>query len=159
MRCSSRFAGVDLVPATLALEAVIQAAIPWEGREYVLLDMLAPHFGEYDLILIDCRPGIDLSVTNALTAARWLLVPVECSFMALDGYEHVRALQQRLNQRINPGAAHCWVCCRRAIVLAQFTLRRLWLRSRTRSRQLEVPLRFDADPAQQLPPLMRLHME
>ena len=46
--------------------------------------------------------GIDLSVTNALTAARWLLVPVECSFMALDGYEHVHALQQRLNARINP---------------------------------------------------------
>jgi chromosome partitioning protein len=102
VRCPSRFAGVDLVPSTLALEAVIQTAIPWEGREYVLLDMLTPHFDEYDLILIDCRPGVDLSVTNALTAARWLLVPVECSFMALDGYEHVRALQQRLNQRINP---------------------------------------------------------
>jgi chromosome partitioning protein len=102
VRCPSRFDGVDIVPATLALEAVIQTAIPWEGREYVLLDMLTPHFDEYDLILIDCRPGIDLSVTNALTVAQWLLVPVECSFMALDGYEHVRALQQRLNQRINP---------------------------------------------------------
>jgi chromosome partitioning protein len=102
VRCPSRFAGVELVPSTLALESVIQTAIPWEGREYVLLDMLAPHLKEYDLILIDCRPGIDLSVTNALTAARWLLVPVECSFMALDGYEHVHALQQRLKQRINP---------------------------------------------------------
>jgi chromosome partitioning protein len=105
VRCPSRFAGVDLVPTTLALEAVIQMAIPWEGREYVLLDMLSPHFDEYDLILIDCRPGIDLSVTNALTTARWLLVPVECSFMALDGYEHVRALQQRLRLRINPELA------------------------------------------------------
>ena len=105
VRCPARFDGVDLVPSTLALEAVIQTAIPWEGREYVLLDMLTPHFDEYDLILIDCRPGIDLSVTNALTAARWLLVPVECSFMALDGYEHVHALQQRLNQRINPDLA------------------------------------------------------
>lgn len=105
VRCASRFRGVDLVPATLAFEAVIQTAIPWEGREYVLLDMLAPHLADYDLILIDCRPGIDLSVTNALTAARWLLAPVECSFMALDGYDHVRALQQRLTQRINPALA------------------------------------------------------
>lgn len=105
VRYPSRFANVDLVPSTLGLEAVIQTAIPWEGREYVLLDMLTPHFDEYDLILIDCRPGIDLSVTNALTAARWLIVPVECSFMALDGYEHVHALQQRLNQRINPDLA------------------------------------------------------
>lgn len=105
VRTPARFAGVDLVPATLALEAVIQAAIAWEGREYVLLDMLAPHLREYDLILIDCRPGIDLAVTNALSAARWLLVPVECSFLALDGYVHVRALQQRLTQRINPDLA------------------------------------------------------
>jgi chromosome partitioning protein len=105
VRCASRFAGVDLVPASLAFEAVIQTAIPWEGREYVLLDMLTPHVDEYDLMLIDCRPGVDLSVTNALTAARWLLVPIECSFMALDGYEHVRALQQRLNGRINPELA------------------------------------------------------
>lgn len=102
VRAASRFPGVDLVPASLGLEAVLQTAIPWEGREYVLLDMLTPHLAEYDLVLIDCRPGVDLSVTNALTAAHWLLVPVECSFLALDGYEHVRALQRRLNQRINP---------------------------------------------------------
>jgi cellulose biosynthesis protein BcsQ len=105
VRCPSRFAGVDLVPSTLALEAVIQTAIPWAGRAYVLLDMITSHIAEYDLILIDCRPGIDRSVTNALTAARWRLVPVECSFMARDGYAHVRALQQRLTQRINPDLA------------------------------------------------------
>ncbi|MFL5806157.1 MAG: ParA family protein [Roseiflexaceae bacterium] len=105
VRAPSRFPGVDLVPSTLALEAVLQAAIPWEGREYVLLDMLTPHLAEYDLVLIDCRPGVDLSVTDARTAARWLLVPVECSFLALDGYERVRALQRRLNQRINPDLA------------------------------------------------------
>ena len=142
VRCSSRFAGVDLVPATLALEAVIQAAIPWEGREYVLLDMLAPHFGEYDLILIDCRPGIDLSVTNALTAARWLLVPVECSFMALDGYEHVHALQQRLNQRINPDLALLGLLptrFRAGTVHAQMALTEI----QDQVRQLDVPLHFD----------------
>ena len=48
VRVSSRFRGVDLVPATLALEAVLQTAIAWEGREYVLLDMLTPHLAEYD---------------------------------------------------------------------------------------------------------------
>ncbi len=40
-----------------------------------------------------------------MTAAHWLLIPAECSFLALDGYEHVRALQQRLNVRINPELA------------------------------------------------------
>jgi cellulose biosynthesis protein BcsQ len=68
VRVPSRFPNVDRVPATLALEAVLQSAIPWEGCEYVLLDMLTPHLAEYDLVLIDCRPGVARSVTNALTA-------------------------------------------------------------------------------------------
>ena len=141
VRCPSRFAGVDLVPSTLALEAVIQTAIPWEGREYVLLDMLTPHFDEYDLILIDCRPGIDLSVTNALTAARWLLVPVECSFMALDGYEHVHALQQRLNARINPDLDLLGLlptCYRSGTAHAQAALEEI----QQQAEALQVPLRF-----------------
>ncbi len=103
-RQPSALPGVDLVPATLGLDAVLQGAAAWTGREYVLLEMLAPHLAarEYDLVLIDCRPAIDLSVTNALTAARWMLVPAECSFMALDGYEYVQTLARQIQQRINP---------------------------------------------------------
>lgn len=101
-RGPSRLANVDLARTTLAFDAVLQGALAWEGREYVLADMLARHVTEYDLILVDCRPAVDLSVINALSAARWLLAPSECDFMALDGYAHVRALMQRLRQRINP---------------------------------------------------------
>jgi chromosome partitioning protein len=107
VRQPSALPGVDLVPASLGLDAVLQAASAWTGREYVLLEMLTPHLdaGEYDLVLIDCRPAIDLSVTNALTAARWMLVPAECSFMALDGYEYVQSLARQIRQRINPHLA------------------------------------------------------
>lgn len=102
VRQPSVLAGVDLVPASLGLDAVLQAAAAWTGREYVLLEMLTPHLAEYDLMLIDCRPAIDISVTNALTVARWMLVPAECSFMALDGYEYVQTLAHQLQKRINP---------------------------------------------------------
>lgn len=107
VRQPSAIPGVDLVPASLGLDAVLQGASAWTGREYVLLEMLTPHLeaGEYDLVLIDCRPAIDLSVTNALTAARWMLVPAECSFMALDGYEYVQTLARQIQQRINPHLA------------------------------------------------------
>lgn len=107
VRQASAIAGVELVPASLGLDAVLQGASAWTGREYVLLEMLTPHLeaAEYDLILIDCRPAIDLSVTNALTAARWMLVPAECSFMALDGYEYVQTLARQIQQRINPHLA------------------------------------------------------
>lgn len=98
----SMLPGVDLVPSSLALESVLNQSLSLEGREYLLAEALEPHAAAYDLVLIDCRPAIDLSVTNALTAARWMLVPVECSFMALDGYEHVMALSERLRKRINP---------------------------------------------------------
>ncbi|NTV62930.1 MAG: ParA family protein [Oscillochloris sp.] len=104
VRQPSSIEGVDLVPASLGLDAVLQGAAAWTGREYVLLEMLTPHLdaGAYDLVLIDCRPAIDLSVTNALTAAGWMLVPAECSFMALDGYEYVQTLARQIQQRINP---------------------------------------------------------
>lgn len=107
IRQPSALPGVELVPASLGLDAVLQAAAAWTGREYVLLEMLTPHLeaAEYDLVLIDCRPAIDLSVTNALTAARWMLVPAECSFMALDGYEYVQTLARQIQQRINPSLA------------------------------------------------------
>lgn len=107
VRQPSALAGIDLVPATLGLDAVLQGAAAWTGREYVLLEMLTPHLkaGEYDLILLDCRPAIDLSVTNALTAARWLLAPAECSFLSLDGYEYVQTLAGQVQQRINPRLA------------------------------------------------------
>jgi len=106
-RQPSALSGVDLLPASLGLDAVLQGATAWTGREYVLLEMLTPHLeaNEYDLVLIDCRPAIDLSVTNALTAARWMLVPAECSFMALDGYEYVQTLASQIQQRINPHLA------------------------------------------------------
>ena len=104
VRQPSVLSGVDLVPTTLGLDAVLQGAAAWTGREYVLLEMLTPEMetNRYDLVLIDCRPAIDLSVTNALTAARWMLVPAECSFMSLDGYEYVQTLARQLRQRINP---------------------------------------------------------
>lgn len=107
VRQPSAIPGVDLVPASLGLDAVLQGAAAWTGREYVLLEMLTPHLEarEYSLVLIDCRPAIDLSVTNALTAARWMLVPAECSFMALDGYEYVQTLAGQIQQRINPHLA------------------------------------------------------
>ncbi|NTU80682.1 MAG: AAA family ATPase [Chloroflexales bacterium] len=107
VRQPSALQGVDLVPASLGLDAVLQGAAAWTGREYVLLEMLTPHLerSEYDLVLIDCRPAIDLSVTNALTAARWMLVPAECSFMALDGYEYVQTLARQIQQRVNPRLA------------------------------------------------------
>jgi chromosome partitioning protein len=107
VRQPSAIPGVDLVPTTLGLDAMLQGAAAWTGREYVLAEMLSPHLAanEYDLVIIDCRPAIDLSVTNALTAARWMLVPAECSFMALDGYEYVQTLAQQICQRINPHLA------------------------------------------------------
>lgn len=103
VRTASRFENVDIVPSRLALEAVVQSAIQWERREYVLAKMLKPHMTEYDLILIDCGPRIDLAATNVLTAAHYMLVPAECSYLALDGYDHIIALAERLRHLdVNP---------------------------------------------------------
>ena len=56
-----------------------------ERREQRLRDALAPIRGDYDLILIDCPPGVDLLAVNALVAADSVLIPMQREYYALRG--------------------------------------------------------------------------
>ena len=54
-------------------------------REYRLTDVLAPVREQYQYILLDCPPALDLLTLNALVAADSVLVPIQCEFLALEG--------------------------------------------------------------------------
>jgi chromosome partitioning protein len=56
-----------------------------EDRESVLRQHLHPIKSEYQYILIDCPPALDLLTLNALMAADAVLVPIQCEFFALEG--------------------------------------------------------------------------
>ena len=73
-----------------------------EDREYVLRQALEPLRDQYDYIIIDCPPSLELLTVNALAAADGVLVPVQCEYYALEGIADLTTTIKMINARINP---------------------------------------------------------
>jgi chromosome partitioning protein len=77
--------GLDLLPADKNLIGVNFDLVSVEQRESILRNQLSPIRDDYEYILIDCPPSLDLLTLNALMAADSVLVPIQCEFFALEG--------------------------------------------------------------------------
>lgn len=77
--------GLDILPADKNLIGVNLQLVAVENRESTLQKYLAPIRDQYQFILIDCPPALDLLTLNALMAADSVLVPIQCEFFALEG--------------------------------------------------------------------------
>ena len=73
-----------------------------EGRDRVLKEKLSAIREQYDYILIDCPPSLELLTLNALTAADTVLVPVQAEFYALEGLSDLNSTIRLVNQKLNP---------------------------------------------------------
>jgi len=82
---STDFEGLSLLPADRNLVAVNVELIDAEKRESRLHSRLELLRNDFDYILIDCPPALDLLTINALVAADSLLIPIQCEFFALEG--------------------------------------------------------------------------
>ncbi len=77
--------GFDLAPSNIDLagaEVELKQAL---AQETVLKRRLQPVLGSYDFIIIDTPPSLGILTVNALTAAKYVLIPVSCEYMALRG--------------------------------------------------------------------------
>ena len=94
----------DVIPSSKELAAASVELIDAERREYVLKEALAPLFSEYDYMLIDCPPSLELLTVNALTAADSVLIPMQCDYYALEGIADlmtsIKMCSRRLNRRL-----------------------------------------------------------
>jgi chromosome partitioning protein len=77
--------GLHVVPADKNLVAANLELVDLENREHRLKEVLSGIKAEYDYILIDCPPALDLLTLNALVAAESVLIPIQCEFFALEG--------------------------------------------------------------------------
>jgi len=95
-------AGYDLLPANGDLTAAEIKLINQPQREQRLKQALAQITANYDFILLDCPPSLNMLTLNALVAANSLLIPMQCEYYALEG---LSALLQTMEQvkPINPG--------------------------------------------------------
>jgi chromosome partitioning protein len=74
-----------------------------EGRESRLRDALAPVRGDYDLVVIDCPPSLNMLTVNALVAADSVIVPMQCEYYALEGLSSLVATIGQIRDAANPG--------------------------------------------------------
>ena len=73
-----------------------------ERREYHLRDALAPLLDDYDYILIDCPPSLNMLTVNALVAADGVIIPMQCEYYALEGLSALVGTIERITQTANP---------------------------------------------------------
>ena len=73
-----------------------------EGRESRLRTGLAPVRDDYDVILIDCPPSLNMLTLNALVAADSVLIPMQCEYYALEGLSALVSTIQQIHDAVNP---------------------------------------------------------
>lgn len=93
--------GFSLLPANGDLTAAEVSLMNAAQRESRLRDALAAVSADYDYILIDCPPSLNMLTVNALVAADGVLIPMQCEYYALEGLSALVASIERIRQ-INP---------------------------------------------------------
>lgn len=73
-----------------------------EQREFILRDALKQIENNFDFILIDCAPSLNLITVNAFCAADSVLIPMQCEYYALEGLADLCQTIERINQTLNP---------------------------------------------------------
>jgi len=76
------------------------------GRETLLRDALEQYRKEKippEVVLLDCPPSLGLLSLNALVASRYVLIPVQAEFFALQGMAQLLDVLERVKRRLNPG--------------------------------------------------------
>src|SRR5215813_150389 len=94
--------GFDIIPSDRNLAGAEIELISMPDRELLLKRALASVVADYDIILLDCPPALNLLTVNALAAADSLLVPVQCEYYALEGVSELFNTLARLRRVVNP---------------------------------------------------------
>ena len=95
--------GLRLVPASVDLSGIDVELFEDRHRARRLRSLLTAEIrGEYDYILIDCPPSLNLLTVNAMAAAHAVIVPLQCEFFALEGLSQLLSTVRRVQASLNP---------------------------------------------------------
>ena len=93
--------GLDIIPANETLVAADQALVAEIGREKVLAEKLDGASDNYDFVLLDCAPSLNIINLNALLYADELYVPISMDYLALVGVKKILDNIDRVKKRLN----------------------------------------------------------
>ncbi len=94
--------GWAVLPANSELTAAEVELLSVDQREQQLKQALQSLPGDYDYILLDCPPSLNILTLNAFVAATSVLVPVQCEYYALEGLSALLRTIEDVQEAVNP---------------------------------------------------------
>jgi chromosome partitioning protein len=95
--------GLSVIPSHKNLIGANIELVGADQREFLLRNALQPLRDQFDFIVLDCPPALDLLTLNALVAADSVLIPMQAEYFALEGISELMDTIERLRQSFNPG--------------------------------------------------------
>ena len=92
----------DVLPSNKILSGAGIELVTTESREFVLKNVLDAVRDNYDYILIDCPPSLEMLTLNSLCAADTVLIPVQCEYFALEGLTDLMTTIRMIKKALNP---------------------------------------------------------
>jgi chromosome partitioning protein len=96
------YENMDLLPSNQDLTLAEVELVTQQDREFRLASAIAPLEDQYDFILIDCPPSLNMLTVNALTASHGVLIPMQCEYYALEGLTALIGTIEQIRSSANP---------------------------------------------------------
>ncbi len=93
---------VSVIPSNVNLAAAEIELIGINRKEYILKDEVDYIKEDYDFIIIDCPPSLNMLTINSMTTANSVLVPIQCEYYALEGLSQLIHTINLVKERLNP---------------------------------------------------------
>lgn len=93
---------IDVIPSNMNLAGTEVELVNAKQREFILKKQLDTIKQEYDYILIDCPPAVNILTINALTASNSVLIPMQCEYYALEGLSQLVQTIGLVKKNTNP---------------------------------------------------------
>lgn len=94
--------GLSLIPSNVNLAGAEIELLGISEKEYILKNEVDYIQDDYDYIIIDCPPSLNMLTINAMTTANTVLVPIQCEYYALEGLSQLIHTINLVQQRLNP---------------------------------------------------------
>lgn len=101
----TEFLNLSVLPSNISLSGAEIDLLDREEREYCLKDTLDEVKENYDFIMIDCPPSLNMLTVNAMSAADTVLVPIQCEYYALEGLSQLIHTINLVKKKLNPDLA------------------------------------------------------
>ena len=95
-------ASYEVMPSNIDLTAAEVLLLQHNKREFVMRELLQRDAPDYDYVLIDCPPSLNILTVNALVAATSVLIPMQCEYYALEGLSALLDTVDGIREEANP---------------------------------------------------------